>query len=58
MHGRWHALGGNKAFLLASTDDPKAIYKWIAGWADLIECEVVPVIEDEEAAPILRELKL
>jgi hypothetical protein len=58
MHGRWHALGADKGFLLASTDDPKGIYKWVAGWADLIDFEVVPVIEDDEAAPILQELKL
>ena len=58
MHGRWHSLGGDIAFVLASTDDPKGIYKWLAGWGDLIEFDVTPVIEDDEAAPILQELKL
>lgn len=58
MHGRWHSLGADKAFIVASSDDPKGIYKWVTGWADLIDFEVVPVIEDDEAAPILEELKL
>ena len=58
MLGRWHSLGLDQAFVLAETDDPKGIYKWISQWADLVEFEVVPVIEDEDAAPILEELKL
>ncbi len=58
MLGRWHALGGNEAFVLAETDDPKGIYRWLSQWADLIEFDVVPVIEDEAAAGILQELDL
>jgi Domain of unknown function (DUF3303) len=49
---------GSDAFILAETDDPKGIYRWVTGWADLIEFDVVPVIDDEEAAAILQELKL
>ena len=55
MHGRWHSLSASRAFLLAETDDPTAIYRWVAGWADLIDFEVHPVIEDEQAAPILEQ---
>jgi Domain of unknown function (DUF3303) len=58
MIGRWHALSGSEAFILAETDDPKGIYRWVTGWADLIEFDVVPVIDDDEAAAILQELKL
>ncbi len=58
MLGRWHALGGGEAFILAETDDPRGIYRWVAGWNDLLDFQVVPVIEDEDAQPILKELKL
>jgi hypothetical protein len=58
MLGRWHGLGGNRGFLLAETDDPKGIYKWVTQWADLISFEVTPVIDDEDAAGILQQLKL
>ena len=58
MLGRWHALGGDEVFVLAETDDPRMLYKWAIGWADLIDFKVVPVIEDDDVAPILRELQL
>jgi hypothetical protein len=37
----WHLLEG---------DDPKLIAQHVAEWADLIELEVNPVIEDAAAA--------
>ncbi|HLE69734.1 MAG TPA: DUF3303 family protein [Vicinamibacteria bacterium] len=58
MLRRWHALGGSEAFVLAETDDPKGIYRWISLWADLIEFDVVPVLNDQDAAANLQELKL
>ena len=58
MLGRWHALSGSEAFVLAETDDPKGIYRWLTLWADLIEFDVVPVLDDPDAAAILQELKL
>jgi hypothetical protein len=58
MLGRWHAIGMSEGFVLAETDDPKAVYKWVGQWADLIDFDVVPVIEDEEAAAVLQELNL
>jgi hypothetical protein len=58
MLGRWHALGGDEVFVLAETDDPRRLYRWVIGWADLIDFKVVPVIEDDDVAPILQELQL
>lgn len=57
MLGRWHGLSTSEAFVLAETDDPTGIYRWLAGWSDLLDFRVVPVIEDAEAEPILRERK-
>jgi hypothetical protein len=58
MVGRWHSASGSKAYVLASADDAKGIYKWVAGWADLIEFDVDPVVDDEEAAAILKAVKV
>lgn len=58
MLGRWHSVDQSEGFVLAETDDPKAIYRWVTEWADLIEFNAVPVIEDEEAAAVLQEAKL
>ena len=54
MLGRWHGAGCG--FVLAETDDVKAIYKWTGEWADLLEFTVTPVMEDAEAAEVLRSL--
>jgi hypothetical protein len=58
MLGRWHGIDMSQGFVLAESDNPRAVYKWISQWADLIEFEIVPVIEDEEAASVLQELDL
>lgn len=58
MLGRWHAADQSQGFVLAETDDAKALCKWVTEWADLIEFEVVPILDDEEAASVLQEVKL
>jgi hypothetical protein len=58
MLGRWHGIDMSQGFVLAESDSPRAVYKWISMWADLIDFEIVPVIEDEEAASVLQELDL
>ena len=55
LHGRWHAAGGHKGFTLAETDDAKALYAWVVGWADLLSFEVTPVLDDAEVAEVLAE---
>ena len=57
MHGRWHSLGGDKGFVLASSDDPKGIYEWIGQWADLMDFNAVPVLDDADAAAVLKTIK-
>ena len=52
---RYHSLeGSGRGFLVAETADAKGIYSWIAGWMDLCSFEVVPVVEDAEAAQLLQ----
>ncbi len=48
--GRWHAPGSTYGWLLAETDDPRALAHHMAEWAGLLELKITPVIEDAEAA--------
>jgi hypothetical protein len=54
MLGRWHAPG--MGFVLAETDSAKALHEWTAGWLDLLQFVTTPVIEDAEAAEVMRKL--
>jgi hypothetical protein len=48
--GRWHAPGSSYGWLLVETDDAVALAEHMAEWARLLELNISPVIEDEEAA--------
>ncbi len=54
MLGRWHASG--HGFLLAETNDVKSLYEWTSRWTDLLEFVVDPVMEDAEAAEIMKKI--
>ncbi|MHC5002655.1 MAG: DUF3303 domain-containing protein [Planctomycetota bacterium] len=51
--GRWHAPGSGYGWLLVSTDDAIALAQHVAEWANLLDLQVTPVIEDDEAATAL-----
>jgi Protein of unknown function (DUF3303) len=48
--GRWHAPGSNVGWHLVETDDYVGIAEQIAEWAELLETEVYPVLDDQAAA--------
>ena len=56
LHGRWFTASHSKGFMLVESDDPKALFRWVSEWADLIDFEIEPVVTDAEAAPILKEM--
>ena len=41
-------------FMLAETEDSKALFRWVSEWADLLDFTIEPVVTDDEAGPILR----
>ncbi|MCP4206325.1 MAG: DUF3303 domain-containing protein [Shimia sp.] len=51
--GRWHDIGGGRGFTVIETDDPVALSKWSTEWDDLLSLEIVPVIDDQEAAAVM-----
>jgi hypothetical protein len=54
MLGRWHAVSAARGWVLATTQDPKALFHWITGWSDVMDFEIDLVLDDEEAAEVLR----
>jgi hypothetical protein len=47
--GRWHSCDCSGGFALFETDNPVALHRGAAKWADLLALTTVPVIEDAEA---------
>jgi hypothetical protein len=48
--GRWHVPGSTLGWHLVEATDLTAVAQHVAEWADYLECEVYPVVEDAEAA--------
>jgi predicted short-subunit dehydrogenase-like oxidoreductase (DUF2520 family) len=56
--GRYHAVAGScSGFIVAESADAKGIYTWLADWMELCSFEVVPVVEDAEAAALQTQRK-
>mgnify|MGYP001412632476 CR=1 FL=1 len=53
MLGRWFTLGHDRGFMVAQTDDPTNIFRWVAEWSHLIDFEVHAVLEDHQVAEVL-----
>ena len=54
--GRWHGMSG-RGFAVVETTDAKALYAWVAEWADLLPLETTPCLEDADAGAVLSSLK-
>ena len=52
MKGRWHSVAGGRGFLIAESEDPVAVGKWMQGWTDLLSFEITPVVSDQELVEI------
>ena len=49
MHGRYHAPGSVNGWIILETDDVSAVYKHAAEWAEFLEWNTTPVLNDEDA---------
>lgn len=52
----WVSADLGRCFQLMRCDDVALLQRWIAGWTDLVEFEVVPVTHGKETATSLQEL--
>lgn len=51
--GRWHKADLSGGCTLTETDDAAAAYAFAAEWADILDLQIHPVVEDAEAGPTL-----
>ena len=54
--GRWFTTSHSKGFMLAESDDSKALFRYVSEWASLIDFTIEPVVTDEEAGAVLKEM--
>ena len=58
MLGRYHGLQGSmRGFIIAESADARGIYTWLADWMEVCSFDVVPVVEDGDAAQLLQGVK-
>ena len=55
MLGRWHSLNGH-GVAISESSDPKAMYRWVTQWADLLPLTVSPCLEDADAGEVMASL--
>lgn len=53
--GRWHDLVSFEGVAVCETDDPSAVQRWILNWNQIIDCDVTPVLDDEETRAVGRD---
>jgi len=53
--GRWHSTGSTRGFHLVEGSDA-ALAEINAEWADLLELEVFPVVEDDVAGAVAKKV--
>lgn len=51
--GRWHNVDLSAGYSLYETNDPAALHRSAAPWAEILDLKTVLVIEDSEAGPNL-----
>ncbi len=54
--GRWHDVIGSTGVAIAETDDPKKLSAWLLNWNGVMDLQSVPVLDDNEAREIGRQL--
>jgi hypothetical protein len=52
----WVEPNLDRCFQLMETEDLLLLQRWVAGWSDLMEFEIVPVVPSKETRKIFEEL--
>lgn len=52
--GRWHDLGTGSGLAVAAAKSEEDIYKWAFNWAEMCDCQIVPVLTDAQARSVIK----
>ena len=54
--GRWHRVDASGGVSLFETSDAAVLFEHAADWARFLDIEIVPVVEDAEAGPLMAKI--
>jgi hypothetical protein len=54
--GSWIEANFDRCWQLMECDDVRALQQWVAGWSDLIEFEIVPVVPSADVRAMMEPL--
>ena len=54
--GRWHDLGARTGVIILESDDLAAVQRYIGLWSPYMEINLAPVLDDEEATAVGRQI--
>jgi hypothetical protein len=54
--GRWHDLAARTGVMIFESDDLGAVQRYIGLWNPYMETDLVPVLDDEEATAVGRQI--
>ena len=54
--GHWHDVVGRRAFAVVESNDVPAVARWVGGWNHLGDATITPVLDDEEAGAVARQV--
>jgi hypothetical protein len=54
--GSWIETNFDRCWQLMECDDARVLQRWVAGWSDLIEFEIVPVVPSPEVRAMMEPL--
>ena len=54
--GSWIEANFDRCWQLMECDDARLLQRWVAGWSDLIEFEIVPVVPSTEVRATMEPL--
>ncbi|MDP2480711.1 MAG: DUF3303 family protein [Candidatus Palauibacterales bacterium] len=52
--GRWHDVASFTGVAICESDDASAVAGWVLNWNSIMDCEVTPVLDDEETRALGR----
>ena len=52
--GRWHDVASFTGVAICESNDASAVAGWVLNWNSVMDCEVTPVLDDEETRALGR----
>ena len=52
--GRWHDLGTGSGLAIAAARSEEDVYKWAFNWAEMCDCQIVPVLTDSQTRSVIK----